>query len=396
MKKYIRQPRGQNGGVWPDKRWRIWYWRRSVNGKRKLTRIGTFDEFTKAEAEKHYWQVILPKQTGQAPKQTTFADVAQRYMTHCDHQAKRRMEGTDPEAISPITAKGYRNNLEKYAIPKWGEFELEKMANPPDQIKNWLTSLDRAPKTKAHVRGVMQQVFAYAIGEGSYPLYANPMSAFKIKGATKRQKRIRTLTVDEFNAFIDSVPAKFVIQRTAIYTCMILGLRREEVWALKWSDFDFVNDLVTIQRVIIGGIVYEKPKTEASEAQLPVNKFLKALLLEWRSKSEFNQDSDWLWASPSSAGEMPLYMNAVHRDYIIPAATAAGIGKIGWHALRHTYKDWLDEGGETELSIQQKLMRHSRPDMTAKYGSKKVNKAMRKANERIGELLMRETPATVN
>ena len=84
--------------------------------------------------------------------------------------------------------------------------------------------------------------------------------------------------------------------------------------------------------------------------------------------------------------EMPLYFNAIQRDYIIPASIAAGLGKIGWHCLRHTYRDWLNEAG-TELGAQQKLMRHSPPAMTAKYGGKKVGKGMREANSRIVQMV---------
>lgn len=62
-----------NGGVWADTKWRTWYWRRTVNGKRKLTRIGTFKEFpTKAKAQRHAWQIIIPKFKGEQAAMDTF------------------------------------------------------------------------------------------------------------------------------------------------------------------------------------------------------------------------------------------------------------------------------------------------------------------------------------
>ena len=90
-----------------------------------------------------------------------------------------------------------------------------------------------------------------------------------------------------------------------------------------------------IQRTIIGGKIYDKTKNEASEAPLPLDDELIRLLLDWHAKSEFNKDSDWVWASPWSAGEMPLYFNAIQRDYIVPASLAVGLGKIEWHTFRH-------------------------------------------------------------
>jgi integrase len=40
------------------------------------------------------------------------------------------------------------------------------------------------------------------------------------------------------------------------------------------------------------------------------------------------------------------------------AAAAAGIGQLGTHSLRHTYRFWLDSVG-TPVGVQQKLMRHA-------------------------------------
>ena len=40
------------------------------------------------------------------------------------------------------------------------------------------------------------------------------------------------------------------------------------------------------------------------------------------------------------------------------AAADAGIGRLGTHTMRHSFRAWLDAVG-TGLAVQQKLMRHS-------------------------------------
>jgi len=154
---------------------------------------------------------------------------------------------------------------------------------------------------------------------------------------------------------------------------------------LKWGDFDFVGNTIMIQRAIVGGKVLSV-KTDASEAPLPLDESLIRLLLDWRSKSQFNSDTDWVWASPHSGGEMPLYFNAIQRDYIIPASVAAGLGKIGWHSFRHTYRSWMNAQG-TPLGIQKDLMRHSSISMTTQYGTGVVP-AMREANSRVVRMVI--------
>jgi len=84
---------------------------------------------------------------------------------------------------------------------------------------------------------------------------------------------------------------------------------------------------------------------------------------------------------------MPYYLNAVQRDYIIPAGKRAGLGMIGWHTLRHTYRSWMDNNG-TPLGIQKDLMRHTDIKMTMNgYGSA-MPEAMREANSAVVRMVI--------
>jgi len=156
----------------------------------------------------------------------------------------------------PPTAAAYRNYLENYCIPQWGGLELTDIAAQPLVVEKWLDNLHRASKTRAHIKSVMRQVFEYAMADGKFPIQRNPLELARVKGASKSTQQKRTLTCEEWEQFIDHVNAE--PQRTAVITCFSLGLRREEVWAVKWSDFDFINRTVMIQRTIIGGKVYDR------------------------------------------------------------------------------------------------------------------------------------------
>jgi len=64
-----------------------------------------------------------------------------------------------------------------------------------------------------------------------------------------------------------------------------------------------------------------------------------------------------MFASPVQLGRLPWSYDQVWRMYQ-KAARKAGIGGLGTHSLRHTYRSWLDSVG-TPVGVQQKLMRHS-------------------------------------
>lgn len=87
------------------------------------------------------------------------------------------------------------------------------------------------------------------------------------------------------------------------------------------------------------------------------------------------------------AGEMPYLLNAVQRDYLTPAGKLAGLGPIGWHCFRHTYKAWLGDSG-TPLEIQKDLLRHADIRTTANVYGGSLLESMRAANSKIVRMVI--------
>jgi len=46
------------------------------------------------------------------------------------------------------------------------------------------------------------------------------------------------------------------------------------------------------------------------------------------------------------------------KDYIRPAAVKAGLGNVGWHTFRHSYRAWMKRFA-AQAEIQKELMCHS-------------------------------------
>ena len=119
------------------------------------------------------------------------------------------------------------------------------------------------------------------------------------------------------------------------------GLRCSELFALKWEDVRWDELTLSVCRAIVDGTVGDV-KAKYSEAGLPLDPALAEILFNWKSKSLFGQDSDWVFASPQMAGELPLRSGRMLARQIKPAAAAAQIaGETGWHSFRHTYSSML-------------------------------------------------------
>lgn len=56
-------------------------------------------------------------------------------------------------------------------------------------------------------------------------------------------------------------------------------------------------------------------------------------------------------------GRKPYTYTTIWREYV-RAAKEAGLGHVATHAMRHTFRSWLDAVG-TKPTVQQKMMRHA-------------------------------------
>jgi integrase len=85
-----------------------------------------------------------------------------------------------------------------------------------------------------------------------------------------------------------------VQQQQALFTDVTTRLRRSELFALKWSDIDFSNLLLDVQRSIYLGKI-GNCKTEASRKPVPLDERVAADIWLWKEASNYRQADDWIF-----------------------------------------------------------------------------------------------------
>ena len=272
--------------------------------------------------------------------------------------------------------------LKNHIIPAWGQKPITDLQARPVDL--WLRSLALAPKSKVHVRGVIRELWEYAMYRDDVEVQRNPMELVRIKGATKRLRKPRCLTVEEFQRFLAELQGAF---RTMALVCISFGLRISECLALKWSDVDWLNSKLTVERGIVRQVV-GGVKTEYSGRGMTIDPAMLAVLKTWRQETEFADNSDWIFASPVQLGRLPWSYPWVWRVFS-KAARDAGIGSLGTHTMRHSYRSWLDAVG-TPIAVQQKLMRHASITTTMNIYGDVVTSEMAQAHSKVVQLALQK------
>jgi len=206
------------------------------------------------------------------------------------------------------------------------------------------------------------------------------------RNCTKRLKRPRVLTVEEFYKLLPFLEEPY---RTMVITAQCLGLRVSEIVALRWSDFDFEKLTLLVQRSAVKARV-DEVKTEYSRDEVPLHPDLAHILLEWRERAPFRGDADWVFGSPKTG--KPYYQEHIQQAHLREAGKQAGLGReIGWHTFRHSYRSWLDETG-APMKVQQELMRHASIQTTMNVYGQAMLESKRKANSKVVEMALRGAP----
>lgn len=367
--------RYQTGSVVFDRRRGTWHFIWWADGKRHSQRIGTLTEFPTRTAAKIAAQPLQEKlwKPSAAPSRTvTVAELVTRY------RAERM-----PTRYS--TARSYNVWLDRHVLPRWGSLPISAMQAQPVEL--WLRSLPLAARSKSELRALMGRLFDCAMWRGDIPTQINPMSLVRIPGASKRTRKPRSLTVEEFQKMLPHLAEPF---RTIALVCACFGLRISECLALKWSDINWLDSKLTVERGIVRHRVGDC-KTVGSEQAIFISPEMLGVLKSWRQITQFASESDWVFASPRRWARLPWSADSVNDAYK-KAASAAGIGHVSTHSMRHTFRSWLDAVGSS-LATQQKLMRHSDIRTTMNVYGMIVTDAMSVAAGKVARLAV---PGSLN
>lgn len=340
------------------------------NGKRKL-KVQTFDSLkypTERDVRKAVEAQLSSLNAGTlaAKVSATLGTIIDRYMKE------------DFLSLRHSTQTTNRSLIDLHIRPRW---EVVKLADVSAiAVKTWLDKLPLGAASKARARNLISKLLDLAMLWEYIPVTRNLMQLVKVKGSTKRVKKLVVITPAQFKSLVEALPEPYSLM---VLVSGCLGLRVSETLGLKWRDFNFAEGTLQIAQVFTHGQVQELPKSDASGETLPVHPKLLELLEEWQKKQD--HDFAWVFASPKTGS--PYSDSTILTRYLKPAAEKLGISRLGWHTFRHSYKSWMAESKVGSATMKD-LMRHADISTTMNVYGRTLTPEMRAANALVaGQLL---------
>jgi integrase len=342
---------------------------------------------TKKEAE-----VRLRTLLSSADKGEYVAPDKQTVRSWVEYWLKIGAPGRRKNAVSGRTLERYSQLLHTHVVPVLGDCRLQKLAAP--QISELYTAIAAsgsiAPRTLLHVHVVFSAALSAAKRAGI--LSVGPME--RLLNAPKAGEADHGIALDEaqLKKLLDGFrgTALFLIVAVAGKT----GMRRNEILALRWSDFDVPAKVLRVRRAIEetkGHVGFKPPKTKRGIRDIVIHDDLVELLCAERDKflrlkAGITQDVSPVDLSllklpedalifPSLSGARPDFSNprdprAVSKGFV-KRATKLGFKKLRFHDLRGSHGTQLLRKG-IPVDIVARRLGHD-PYTLLKSYAKKTN-----------------------
>jgi integrase len=249
------------------------------------------------------------------------------------------------------TLDNYRAILRAHLLPRFGELMVNRVRKcDVESFMTALTAAGKAERTRLGVFKLLSQVFTFAERRGWCE--ENPCHSVR-RPRVRECSEIRFLSQPDLEALIAAVDVSeepFGSTDRAIFlTAAMTGMRQGELLALRWRDVDWGAERIRVRRNYSRGH-WSTPKSRSGERSVPLASRVAAELRDHQLHSHFSGEDDLVFANPLS-GEVLPHSPLLRR--FKKALEAAGVRKVRFHDLRHTFGTRIAAAGVPMRALQE-------------------------------------------
>jgi integrase len=377
---------------------------RDPSGKRFIEAVAD-----KTAAENRLVEVIT---SGKAPasKRETFREVAEAWL-----------QSVVKGSIKESTLHEYTSALTNHIYPAFGNTPFTKVAR--DSIRALIAAKKAEGLSQGTIRNIISPVrslFFHMMDEGK--AHRNPAERIgKLNRRSKDEptKKINPLARDEIRVMLATAMSKRYIGYYPVFLCAVrAGLRQGELVALKGIDIDFNSRFIHVRRNLSHGRISvtkngKDRKVDMSKqlagvlGELLSHRRAEALRREMEKPAEERRDSttvvndvmeSWLF-EPVERFEKRGRRPVARYTQVNPASLRrtfehlladAGLRRVRFHDLRHSFASLLLQNGESVTYVKEQ-MGHSSIQITVDVYGHLVPGGNRSAVDRLDDDAAAET-----
>ncbi len=337
-----------------------WYVFINWHGRRKARRVGSSREV--AEQGRREIEKRLTRGTfdfSDESKAPSFADCAKRWVS--SHVRP---------SLKPSTVESYEVILKVHLVPRFGGFPIDRITR--HAVRTYLAEVvsegKLARNTVKNVFAILRALFSHAVEDGL--VEGNPaLRLGRFNRSQAEGRKVEFLTREEAECFLAVVRDSRSDRHPFFMTALRAGLKLGELLALEWDDIQFgereydKNRYILVCHNIVRGQATSPKSRKARRVDL--SRELRRVLMELRDsrileaveQGDFDQRGQPRISNlvfPSEAGGPLDSRNVHHRDFL-PSLEAAGLHRVTFHALRHSFGSMLLQDGASPAYVKDQM-----------------------------------------
>jgi integrase len=293
------------------------------------------------------------------------------------------------QSVRSKTYFQYVQIVHQHINPVLGTIKLRDLR--PDEIQSFYNAKiesGTSPRSVLIIHAVLHRALNLALRWGL--LGRNPAQA--VSRPKFKRKEMKTLNDSQVRTLLSA--SKGSRNEALFWLAVTTGMRQGEILGLKWSDLEWANKRLHVQRQLQrlkdGGLVFSEPKSAAGKRAIVLSstiivKLREHLNLQQQERQQAGnrwQENDLIF--PSTFGT-PLDHRNLYRDYK-ELLKEAGLPDIRFHDLRHTAATLMLQQGVHPKVVQERLG-HADISLTLNTYSHVLPSMQEEAAEKMDELL---------
>jgi len=240
-----------------------------------------------------------------------------------------------------------KSTIKNHLVPAFGSLRLNEIgARAIEAFKGAKIREGKSAKSVNNYLTVLRKMLSVAQEWGIISFVP------KVKWLRLPPSKFDFLTFDEADRLVAAADPEW---RTMIIVALKTGLRQGELLALSWDDIDLVAGRLVVSRNFVRGEI-TTPKSGRTR-EIPLGDDVLAALKRHR-----HLRGDVVFCKEDGG----MFTKGESKHPLWRACKRAGLRRIGWHVLRHTFASHLVMRNAPIKAVQE-LMGHSTVKMTERY-----------------------------
>lgn len=261
-------------------------------------------------------------------------------------------------SVKASTYNSYETIVRLHLNPRFGKQFLHRISTSDIQkfVSEKITKEKLTPKSVVNFLVPLKEMFKHAVAWG----FIKRDPSLYVKRPRVELEEMDFFTPEEIRLFLDNVnPNHYPLFLTAVMT----GMRRGELLALQWVDIDWNSNQISVRRSIYRG-EFVNPKSKNSIRRIVITPILRQAFEQHRLLGRKSE----LGLIFSNENGFPLNPENLIKREFHSALDRAGLRRIRFHDLRHSYASLLISQGENIKFIQSQLGHSSAKTTLDRYG----------------------------